>query len=64
MPNRFRLQPKGSDREDEAAAAVEEHSMRLVVAKLSRAKQGFVLLPRLWVSERIFAWVARFRRSS
>jgi transposase len=29
---------------------------------LRRTKHGFVLLPRRWVVERDFAWVARFRR--
>jgi transposase len=28
----------------------------------AQAKRGFVLLPRRWVVERSFAWVARFRR--
>ena len=32
------------------------------VVKLDEAKHGFVLLPRRWVVERSFAWVARFRR--
>ncbi len=26
------------------------------------ARRGFVLLPRRWVVERSFAWMARFRR--
>ncbi len=30
--------------------------------KLPQAKRGFVLLPRRWVVERSFAWMARFRR--
>ena len=30
--------------------------------KLPTAKRGFVLLPRRWVVERSFAWMARFRR--
>ena len=30
--------------------------------KLPEAKRGFVLLPRRWVVERSFAWMARFRR--
>jgi len=37
----------------------------LEVIKLPGAegpKQGFVLLPRRWVVERSFAWLARFRR--
>jgi transposase len=38
------------------------HGIRLEVVKLPAAKHGFVLLPRRWVVERSFAWVARFRR--
>jgi len=34
----------------------------LEVVRLPGAKKGFVLLPRRWVVERSFAWVARFRR--
>ena len=30
--------------------------------KLPTAKHGFVLLPRRWMVERSFAWMARFRR--
>jgi hypothetical protein len=30
--------------------------------KLSDVKRGFVLLPRRWVMERSFGWMARFRR--
>jgi transposase len=44
----------------QAAAAAE--GIRLEVVKLPEAKRGFVLLPRRWVVERSFAWVARFRR--
>lgn len=47
---------------DEAATAAEQHGMRLEVVKLPTAKRGFVLLPRRWVVERSFAWMARFRR--
>lgn len=47
---------------EDAAAAAEEHGMRLEVVKLPTAKHGFVLLPRRWVVERSFAWLARFRR--
>lgn len=46
----------------DAAEAAEEHGIRLEVVKLPDAKKGFVLLPRRWVVERSFAWVARFRR--
>jgi len=45
-----------------AAKAAEAHGIALEVVKLSEAKHGFVLLPRRWVVERSFAWLARFRR--
>ena len=45
-----------------AAEAAEARGIRLEVVKLSDAKRGFVLLPRRWVAERSFAWMARFRR--
>ena len=45
-----------------AADAARTHGIHLEVVKLSEAKRGFVLLPRRWVVERSFAWLARFRR--
>ena len=48
----------------EPAAAAAEHGIKLEVVKLAEAKRGFVLLPRRWVVERSFAWLARFRRLS
>jgi transposase len=42
------------------AAAI--HGIQIEVVKLAEAKRGFVLLPRRWVGERSFAWVARCRR--
>ena len=47
---------------DEAAQQAAEYGIRLEVVKLPEAKNGFVLLPRRWVVERSFAWLARFRR--
>ena len=47
---------------EQAAADAAGHGIRLEVVKLEEAKRGFVLLPRRWVVERSFAWVARFRR--
>jgi transposase len=38
------------------------HGIQLKVVKLPEAKRGFVLVPRRWVVERSFAWIARFRR--
>ena len=32
------------------------------MVKLPEAKRGIVLLPRRWVVERSFGWMARFRR--
>lgn len=44
------------------AADAKKHGIELRVVKLSQAKRGLVLLPRRWVVERSFAWMARFRR--
>ena len=44
------------------AADAAAHGIRLEVVKLPEAKRGFVLLPRRWVVERSFGWLARFRR--
>lgn len=46
------------------AQAAAAHGLRLEVVKLPDVKRGFVLLPKRWVVERDFAWVARFRRLS
>lgn len=46
----------------ETAEAAQRHGIRLEVVRLPEAKRGFVLLPRRWVVERSFAWLARFRR--
>ena len=47
------------DQPSEAAAA---QGIRLEVVKLPQAKKGCVFLPRPWVVERDFAWMARLRR--
>src|SRR5215207_7184666 len=47
---------------DTAVEAAAAHGIRLEVVKHTEAKRGFVLLPRRWVVERSFAWLARFRR--
>jgi transposase len=46
----------------QAEQAAAEHGIHLEVVKLPQAKHGFVLLPRRWVVERSFSWMARFRR--
>jgi transposase len=48
----------GEQAQQDAAA----HGITLHVIKLSEPKRGFVLLPRRWVIERSFGWMARFRR--
>lgn len=52
---------QGYTGEDAYQQAV-DHGMQLEVVKLPDAKKGFVLLPRRWVVERSFGWMARFRR--
>ncbi len=47
---------------DEPEQAAAQHDIRLIVVKLAEAKKGFILLPRRWVVERSFGWMARFRR--
>lgn len=47
---------------EQAAADAAAHGIRLEVVKHTEPKRGFVLLPRRWVVERSFAWLARFRR--
>ena len=47
---------------DQPAEDAAERGIRLEVVKVPGAKRGFVLLPRRWVVERSFAWLARFRR--
>src|SRR3990170_5918088 len=47
---------------EEPAQAAQEQGVTLQVVKLPEAKRGFVLLPRRWVVERSFGWMARFRR--
>ena len=47
---------------ERAAEAAEKQMIELSVVTLPEAKRGFVLLPRRWVVERSFAWLARFRR--
>lgn len=49
---------------DEARGQAQEQGIDLQIVKLPEAKQGFVLLPRRWVVERSFGWLARFRRLS
>jgi transposase len=48
----------GDDPEGDAAS----YGIHLEVVKLPEAKRGFVLLPKRWVVERSFGWMARFRR--
>jgi transposase len=47
---------------DQPAEDAAKKGIELQVVKLPKAKRGFVLLPRRWVVERTFAWLARCRR--
>ena len=47
---------------ERAATDAATHGIQLEVVKLPTAKRGFVLLPKRWVVERSFGWMARFRR--
>ena len=47
---------------ENAEQAAARHKIELMVVKALGAKKGFILLPRRWVVERSFAWLARFRR--
>src|ERR687897_3908987 len=47
---------------EQPAADAATRGIRLEVVKHTEAKRGFVLLPRRWVVERDFGWMARFRR--
>jgi transposase len=49
---------------EQAKSEAAENGIELQVVKLPEAKKGFVLLPRRWVVERSFGWLARFRRLS
>ena len=47
---------------EQPAQDAAQAGITLEVVKLPAAKKGFVLLPRRWVVERSFGWLARFRR--
>jgi transposase len=47
---------------EKAEQAAQAEGIDLIVVRLPEAKRGFVLLPRRWVVERSFGWMARFRR--
>jgi transposase len=47
---------------ESAAQQAQDFGIDLIVVKHTEAKRGFVLLPRRWVVERSFGWMARFRR--
>ncbi len=47
---------------DEPDGDAVSYGIHLEVVKRPEAKKGFVLLPRRWVVERSFGWMARFRR--
>ena len=50
------------DTGEQPAADAAARGIERVVVRLPGAKRGFVLLPKRWVVERSFAWLATFRR--
>ncbi len=48
----------------QARQAAQDNGIDLQIVKLPEARKGFVLLPKRWVVERSFGWLARFRRLS
>ena len=46
---------------EQARSDAAQNGIELRVLKLPEAKKGLVLLPRRWVVERSFGWLARFR---
>ena len=47
---------------DKAAQAADAEGIELVVVKKAKGQQGLIVLPKRWVVERSFGWVARCRR--
>lgn len=47
---------------DAAKEQAQAHGVQLHVVRPEQPQKGFVLMPRRWVVERSFAWIARFRR--
>jgi transposase len=47
-----------------APKAAQYNGIDLQIVKLPEAKKGFVLLPRRWVVERSFGWLASFHKFS
>lgn len=44
-----------------AARAADTEGIELVVVSKAQGQRGFILLPKLWVVERSFGWIARCR---
>lgn len=44
---------------EKAREAAQEHGITLQTVNLPEARKGLVLLPRSWVVERSFGWLAR-----
>ena len=47
---------------ENAAMAAETEGIELVVVKRAQGQKGFTVLPKRWVVERSFGWIARCRR--
>jgi transposase len=47
---------------EETAKAAETEGIELIIVKRDKDQKGFVVLPKRWVVERSFGWIARCRR--
>ena len=47
---------------EETAKAAEAQGIELIIVKRDKDQKGFVVLPKRWVVERSFGWIARCRR--
>jgi transposase len=47
---------------EDAAQAADQEGVALVIVKREKGQKGFVVLPKRWVVERSFGWIARCRR--
>lgn len=47
---------------EDTAAVTQTQGVELVIVKREKGQKGFVVLPKRWVVERSFGWIARCRR--
>ena len=49
---------------EQIATIARHRKVRMEIVKRSNAVRGFKVLPKRWIVERTFAWLARYRRHS